>query len=115
MFLTILKKEASMKSSVLWGLVGLNAVLLFAYIGQFARPSAADAQMRRPSDYLLIPGTVAVGSIPEVVYVVDTTTGKLGCVAYDDSSRLVTTMPPINLNTIFSAAQPAGIPTPGYR
>jgi hypothetical protein len=106
MFQPTHEKEALMKSSVLWGLVGLNAVLLFAYIGQFTRPGAADAQVRRPSDYLLIPGEVSGGST-EIVYVVDTTTGRLGGVSYDDASHMVTTMPPINLNTIFSAGAPA--------
>ena len=105
-----------MKSSVLWGLVGLNAVLLFLFIGQFAHPGAANAQNRRPSDYLLIPGAINGGSSPEVVYVVDITTGKLGGLAYDDSSHTISAMPSVNLNSIFSSVAPgSGAPIQGYR
>jgi hypothetical protein len=95
-----------MKSSVLWALVGLNAVLLFLFIGHFNRPSSADAQNRRPSDYLLIPGAVNGGTSPELVYVIDITTGKLGGLAYDDSSHTISAMASINLNTIFSSVAP---------
>jgi hypothetical protein len=110
-----MKKEASMKSSVLWGLVGLNAVLLFLFIGQFTRLGSADAQARRPSDYLLIPGEVNGGTSPEIVYVVDITTGKMGGLAYDDSSHSIAAMPAINLNTIFSSVPGTGAPVQGNR
>lgn len=96
-----------MKSSVLWGLVGLNAVLLFMFIGQFSRSNIAAAQVRRPSDYLLIPGELQQG-LTEGVFIVDTNNGMLGAMAYDDTSHQLQVMPSINLNTVLNGA---GVPT----
>jgi hypothetical protein len=92
-----------MKSTVLWGLVGLNAVLLFVFAGQFNRSNTAQAQFHRPSDYLLIPGEVNGGSTA-LVYIIDSTSGKLGVMAYDDSSHTLQTMPPIDLNRVYTIA-----------
>jgi hypothetical protein len=92
-----------MKSTVFWALVGLNAVLLFMFAGQFNRMNRAEAQLRRPADYLLVPGRVN-GSSTSLVYIIDSTNGKLGVMAYDDSSRTLQTMPPIDLNRIYSIA-----------
>jgi hypothetical protein len=93
-----------MKSTVLWSLIGLNAVLLFMFAGQFNRANAAQAQLRRPADYLLIPGEVN-GGPTALVYIIDATNGKLGAMAYDDSSKSLQTMPEIDLNRIYSIAQ----------
>jgi hypothetical protein len=92
-----------MKSTVLWGLVGLNAVLLLLFAGQFNRLNTAQAQIHRPADYLLIPGEVNGGSTA-LVYIIDSTNGRLGAMAYDESSRTLKTMPEIDLNRIYSAA-----------
>jgi hypothetical protein len=92
-----------MKSTVLWGLVGLNAVLLFVFAGSFNRVSPAQAQLRRPGDYLMIPGAISGGST-SLVYIIDATTGKLGAMAYNDSSHTLETMPPIDLNRIYTIA-----------
>lgn len=90
-----------MKSTVLWILVALNAILLFLFAGQFNRLSTAQAQFRRPSDYLMIPGQLNTGP-PSLVYIVDTTNGRLGALAYDDSSHTLMTMPAIDLNRIYN-------------
>jgi hypothetical protein len=95
-----------MKSSVLWSLLGLNAVLLFMFAGGVARPKPADAQVRRvPDDYMMIPGDVS-GQTTALVYLVDTTHGRLGAMAYNDSNRTLDIMPPIDLNTIYNTAAP---------
>ena len=94
-----------MKSTVLWGLVGLNAVLLFLFAGQFNHVSMAQAQIRRPADYLLIPGEVSGGST-SLVYIIDSTNGQLGAISYDDSSRTLQTMPEIDLTRIYSSVAP---------
>jgi hypothetical protein len=94
-----------MKSTVLWVLVGLNAVLLFLFAGQFNRLGTAQAQIRRPADYLMIPGEVNGGSTA-LVYIIDSTNGRLGAMAYDESSRTLQTMPEIDLNRVYSAAAP---------
>lgn len=92
-----------MKSTVLWALVGLNAVLLFVFAGSFNHVRTAQAQVRRPADYLLLPGSLSNGA-PSVVYIVDSTNGQLGGIAYNDSSHTLDTMPPINLTAIYNSA-----------
>jgi hypothetical protein len=92
-----------MKSTVLWALVGLNAVLLFLFAGSFNRLGTAHAQIHRPADYLLIPGEVSGGSTG-LVYIIDSTNGRLGAMAYDESSRVLQIMPEIDLNRVYSAA-----------
>jgi hypothetical protein len=93
-----------MKSTVMWGLIGLNAVLLFVFAGGFNRVHTAQAQLRRPAEYVLIPGRVNGGST-SLVYIIDATNGKLGAMGYDDPTRQLQTMPSIDLNRVFSAAQ----------
>jgi hypothetical protein len=96
-----------MKSTVLWALLGLNAVLLFMFAGQVTHVKSANAQLHRgPDDYLLIPGDVN-GQTTAMVYVIDTTHGRLGAIAYNDTNRSIDLMPPIDLNTIYSTAAPA--------
>ncbi|MGD0141229.1 MAG: hypothetical protein ABSD28_20415 [Tepidisphaeraceae bacterium] len=92
-----------MKSTVFWALVGLNAVLLFTFAGQFNHLNRAQAQLHRPADYLLVPGRVN-GSSTSLVYIIDSTNGKLGAMAYDDSTRTLQTMQPIDLNRIYTIA-----------
>jgi hypothetical protein len=94
-----------MKSTVMWGLIGLNAVLLLMFAGGFNRPNAAHAQaaFRRPADYVLIPGQVN-GASTSLVYIIDATNGKLGAMGYDDSAHQLITMPSIDLNRIFTNA-----------
>ena len=95
-----------MKSTVMWGLIGLNAVLLFLFASGFNRASTAQAQaaFRRPADYVLIPGRVN-GASTSLVYIIDATNGKLGSMGYDDSTHQLVTMPSMDLNRIFSLAQ----------
>ena len=94
-----------MKSTVLWTLVGLNAVLLFMFIGQTARPGTAMADSRRPGNYVLIPGEI-VGGTAEVVYVLDTNNGRIGAIGYDDVNRRLEGLPSVNLDAVFNANGP---------
>jgi len=87
-------------STVLWTLIGLNAILLFMFAGRATSLSTARAQSHRPADYMLIPGEVPGGSA-EVVYILDTTNGKLGAMAYDEPREKLDVMPPIDLNSVY--------------
>jgi hypothetical protein len=87
-----------MKSRVLWGLVGLNVVLL---CWTCVRPHSIFAQARRPDEYLMVPG-VAQGAPSELVYVVDATTGQLGSVYFDDNARQLKPGVPVNMNNVFN-------------
>ena len=93
-----------MKSKLLWGLIGLNAVLLFMLAGNF-RTAPAQAQIHRPADYLMIPCQFQDG-ISEGVVIVDATSGMLGAMTYDEGNRALSVQPPINLTNVFSAAGP---------
>ena len=85
-----------MRSTVLWCLVVLNAVLL-GLLAFGNRANTARAEVAgRADDYILIPGEVSIAPA-EVVYVLDTTSGKLGAISYDDINHNLNTMPPINL------------------
>jgi len=87
-----------MKSTIMWGLVALNALLLMALVW---RPATAVGQVRRPPDYALIPGTVQ-GQPTDVIYVIDTTNGVLGGIAYDETKGHSMALPtPISLDQIF--------------
>ena len=55
----------------------------------------------------MIPAEVA-GGRTGVVYVVDTTNGFLGAMAYDDANRVIAVMPPLDLNRIFAAGAGGG-------
>src|SRR5438552_2169352 len=62
--------------------------------------AAGGAGVRRPADYIMIPGEVNGGS-SAVVYMIDTSNGLLGAMTYDDSNRALNTMPPIDLSRVF--------------
>ena len=102
-----------MKSRILWTLVALNVLLVVTLVARLSGDNAAVAQVRRPAEYIMIPGEVG-GGTSAVVYIVDTTNGLLGAMTYDDSRRELNTMPPIDLSRVFEtgpnvgARQPAG-------
>ena len=102
-----------MKSTILWVLVALNALLLFTFIGRVTRDNAAMAQPagskdkdnpnarpRMPGDMVMISGEVSSG-VNGVVYIVDTTNGYLSAMTYDDSRGELSAMPKIDLAKCF--------------
>jgi hypothetical protein len=93
-----------MKAKVLWTLVVLNVVLLSAFVLQRmgSTPAHAQAAARRPSEYLMIPGSVS-GSPSAFIYVLDTNNGTLGIMSLDNQKRL-TSARSIDLNRVFEAA-----------
>jgi hypothetical protein len=97
-----------MKSTLLWALVILNAVLLCTFLGRLSHENAAVAaephDVRRMGDYLAIAGNVQ-SSASGLVYVVDTSNELLGAMAYDDARNQLDVMPVIDLRRIFE--QPA--------
>lgn len=99
-----------MRSKAVWALVALNVLLLTTLVGQWLKPNAAfaQAQLPRPSDYILIPGAVQ-GSPADIVYVIDTVNGLLSARMYDGQS--LQDMAPIPLAKYF---QQQG-PNPGGR
>ncbi|HTL31242.1 MAG TPA: hypothetical protein VL282_18565 [Tepidisphaeraceae bacterium] len=102
-----------MKSTILWVLVAVNAVLLMTLIGKHTQENAAYGQAaapavpRRPGEYLMIPGDVtSLGT--GVVYILDTTNGWLGAMSYEDSSHQLGVMPKIDLGKTLAEAGVTG-------
>src|SRR5688500_1388941 len=92
-----------MKTKVLWALVALNVTLMAALMARVGGENSAVAQAsRRPSNYLMIPGETAPGAAG-VIYLLDTTTGTLGAMSYDDARKELSSMPPIDLDRVFEA------------
>ena len=90
------------KTRIMWGLVWLNVLLLVGLAFKLTSP-AAQGQIRRPSDYTMIPGEISGGN-SAVVYIIDTQQGRMSAVSFDDSSNRLSNMPWIDLNTQFQGA-----------
>ena len=105
-----------MKRRIVWGLVVLNLLLAVTLFMRFGRENTAIAQVRRPADYILVPGEVG-GGASSVVYMIDTTNGWLGAMAYDDARKVLEAMPPIDLARVFETGPVGGgrgvAPAPG--
>lgn len=89
-----------MKSTSLYALAVLNAVLLCAFVARILPDNHANAQVRRPSEYLLAPGQVS-GASADLVYVLDQSNQTLSAFAFDSNARVMTAMEPIDLTRVF--------------
>jgi hypothetical protein len=95
-----------MKSKVVWALVALNVALSVCLAAQWLRPNMATAQVAqapRPSDYIVIPGSVQ-GNPAQVLYIIDTQNGWLGARTF--SGQTIVDGPPLNLNRLFNPQAP---------
>jgi len=101
------------KSTIIWALLWLNAVLLIGWALKVTAPPA-EAQLARPSDYLMIPGEI-IGANASSVYILDTVQGRLSAVNYDDSQNRLSVLPPLDINALFQGAvNGPGGPARGY-
>jgi hypothetical protein len=99
-----------MKKTLFWALIGLNVVLLVAFLGRVGLlgENAAHAQNRpRPGEFVMIPGEIPGGN-NGVVYVIDVTNGLLGAMAYDEPRRELNAMEPIDIGRVFEEAAGGG-------
>lgn len=106
-----------MKTTILWVLAGVNAVLLGTFLSHYVRENTAEAQAQvaagGPGEYLLCPGAIT-GLSTEVVYVIDTLHGQMGAFVYDTNGRRLDTMAGVDLNRVFQAGVgPQGGVVPG--
>lgn len=106
-----------MKTTLIWSLAVLNALLLASFLSTVtgssvtgestvmaqAQPGAVRA---RPGEYIMIPGEVTGGS-SSVVYLIDANNRQLAAMAYDDTQKILQTMAPIDLDRVFEAAAAA--------
>lgn len=100
-----------MKTTAVWGLAALNALLLGLFVSHYVHQETAEAQVAAagPGEYILCPGAITgIGS--EVVYVIDTLNGQMGAVVYDVNGSRLDTMAGVDLNRVYqtAAAPPVG-------
>jgi len=98
------------KKRIILSLVGLNALLLATLVGRLTADNTAHAQAaaaRRAGDYIMIPGEVG-GGANAVVYVIDSSNGALGAIAYDAGRKEINAMPPLELSRVFEGSAPVG-------
>jgi|GEM_PF-2148707 len=89
-----------MKQTMIWSLIWFNVVLLLGFaLKQTSRVQAQAFQ--RPPDLLMVPGQLAGGQ--GVVYVVNTTTGDLSYITFNDANNRITAMRPLSLVNAFRA------------
>jgi hypothetical protein len=99
-----------MKSLLLWTLVLVNAVLVGTFAFRLFPDNAAHAQAantRRPGDYILIPGEPSAGSTG-IVYVLDTSTGALSAMSFDENKSEIRMMSSLDLARVFEAGATIG-------
>lgn len=101
--------------SLLWALLVLNVLLAAALLARYGKQSTAVAQVGRPSDYLMVPGSV-VGSTDSVIYILDLTNGLLGAMSFNSTQGSFDVLQPIELGRLLdAAAQSGGGVAPGAR
>ena len=89
-----------MKKLALWALAALNALLLVGLVDKlFLIDTPAVAQVRRPSEYLMMPGEVP-GLPNGVVFMLDVSNGTLSMMTFD--GRRLDAAPPVDLNNVFA-------------
>ena len=98
-----------MKSTVLWALIALNAMLATTFVLRSVKPNAAYAQAARPGDYIMLPGTV-IGGNGAMVYIIDQSSQQLSGLMVDQKGKLEAVRP-LDLQRAFTGAAPA--PTGG--
>ncbi len=95
-----------MKSTVLWALVALNAMLVTTFFLQLAKPNVAVAQAARPGDYIMLPGTV-IGGNGAMVYIIDQSSQQLSGLMLDQNSKL-SAVKPLDLGRAFGGGGGGG-------
>lgn len=93
-----------MKTTAIWALVALNALLIAGLAYKYLPENYANAQARggRPGDYLMIPVDFN-GAKSGVVVIVDAATNEMSALMCDDSAARPTlaAQQPIKLQEIF--------------
>lgn len=109
------ERAEARRSMLVWAMVVLNLMLGMALLAKYGKESTAVAQVGRPSDYLLVPGTV-IGSTDSVIYILDMTNGVLGAMSFNSAQGSFDFLQPIEINRLFDAAlQQGGGVAPGNR
>lgn len=93
------------RSTVLWALVVLNALLLVGLTWKLGFENTANAQPRGRGDYVMIPGQI-VNTQNGAVYMLDTRDGILSGFILDPQRGVLLPMAPIPLPRVLQAGPP---------
>lgn len=88
-----------MKTVAFYALIALNLALLASMLGRFGKEQTAVAQVGRPADYQLIPGSIN-GRTDTVIYMLDQSNGLLGAMIFNGSSGQFDIMQPIEIGRL---------------
>jgi hypothetical protein len=88
-----------LKSTLIWSLVWVNVALLVGWAFKLTSP-AAQAQFRSKGSYLMIPGAIQSGS-GSAIYILNTDSGALGAIFFNESLGRMEQMRPLDLNSEF--------------
>lgn len=97
----------SAKSALFWGLAVVNCLLVALVVLKYSPSQQAHAQAARPSDYLMVPGSLT-GVVTGVVFMVDTSHGELSAMTYDDTNNTLSPMQKVSLEQVFKAGGGVG-------
>jgi hypothetical protein len=92
-----------MKSTVLWALIALNAMLATTFALRLIKPNVAYAQNNRPGDYIMLPGN-AIGQSGAMIYIIDQSSQQLSGLIVNQKGGLEG-VKPIDLQHAFSGAE----------
>lgn len=94
-----------MKSTAVWALIALNAVLLGSFVCRLLPENTAIAQraaVPQRGDYLIIPANFN-GVSSGILVIVDQTNSQLSAATFDEGNNKVEMMPKIDLKQVFSS------------
>lgn len=91
-----------MKTLAMYALIALNLALVAGLLARFGKEQTAVAQVGRPADYQLIPGSIN-GRTDTVIYMLDQSNGWLGAMIFNGSSGQFDVMQPIELGRLMDA------------
>ena len=102
-----------MKSTVMWALIALNAMLATTFVLRMVKPNVAYAQNNRPGDYIMLPGN-AIGQAGAMIYIIDQSSQQLSGLVVDQQGRL-NAVKPIDLQHAFNNADGGPGKKPGRK
>lgn len=99
-----------MKTTIVWVLAGLNALLLATFLSRYTADNVAHAQAaaRRTPDFTIIPGEIP-GVSGEVLFVIDGANNQLGAFSYDSNVGRLDAMSTVDLARVFQGGGAAGV------
>ena len=98
-----ISRTNSPKTAVVAGLVVANAALGLSLLGRHVEANTAEAQVGRPSEYIMIPAELTSLN-QDIVYIVDQDNGNTTAVAFQQNNKAMEFIAPVPLSRFFNEA-----------